>query len=156
MGKSGNLCGRKDFAFSPPPHCRWGFRPSSLPLHRPAAPRLAVFGCPSAPWPDVPAPRIPKSARPDLMQGPGAPLPPRVPAPAKCLGVRQPPPGFRASRASMGSWGFAGRCPQWRTASSSGAAELESDGAIWGEGRTMSTVALVLFAALLDVIFPLL
>ena len=70
--------------------------------------------------------------------------PPRVPAPAKCSGVRQPPPGFRASRASMGSWGFAGRCPQWQTASSSGAAELEVDNGVWGEVRTISAVALVL------------
>ena len=48
--------------------------------------------------------------------------PPRVPAPAKRLGGQAASAWVRASCASGGRWGFAGRCPAWQTASSSGAA----------------------------------
>ena len=104
-GKEWRFVWKEISLFRPPLHRRWASRPPSLLLHRPAAPRLAVLGRPSAPWPGVPTPRIPLSARPDLMQGPGVLLPPRVPAPAKCSEVRRPPPGSRASRASVGLGG---------------------------------------------------
>ena len=109
-GKEWRFFWKEISLFRPPLHRRWASRPPSRLLHRPAAPRLAFLGRPSAPWPGVPAPRIPLSARPDLMQGPGVLLPPGCPplqnvprsgglrlglgrrAPLWVLGVRRPMP----------------------------------------------------------------
>ncbi len=63
-----------------------------------AAPRLAVLGRPSAPWPGVPAPRVPQVLVLTPCRARGLCWPPRVPAPATHLGVRRPPPGLGPPR----------------------------------------------------------
>ena len=100
-----------------------GLPSSARPPHRPAAPHLlAVFGRPSAPRPGGPTPRILKVLVLTPCRARGLRSPPRVPAPAKRLGGQAASAWVRASCASGGRWGFAGRCPAWQTASSSGAA----------------------------------
>ena len=140
MRKSGNLCDKKISAFWPSPTSPLGLQPSVMVAALPCCSALGRFRLPLGPWPGVPAPRIPLSARLDLMQGPGALLPPPGARPCKISEVRRPPPGFRASRASVGlggspadapcgkrlrhpalrrrSWttplgGRLGRCPRW-------------------------------------------
>ena len=68
-----------------------GYR--ARPPHRHAAPRLAVFGCPSAPWPDVPASRILKVLVLAPCRAPGSCSPPGCPPLQNISGVRRPPPG---------------------------------------------------------------
>jgi hypothetical protein len=83
-----------------------------------AAPRPAVLGRPSAPWPGVPAPRVPQVLVLTPCRARGLCWPPRVPAPAPCLGGQAASAWARASRASAGRWGLLGRRPVWQTASS--------------------------------------
>ena len=144
-----------------PPTLPLGFQTSvttaALPCALHAAPRLAVFGRPSAPWPGVPALRIRKvlvltscRAR-GLRSPPGCPPLQHVPGSG---GLRL---GCRASRASVGRGGSPAdalcgkrlRLPALRIRSWS------LDSAVWGEVRTMSAVAvvLVLCAVLVQVIF---
>ncbi len=83
-----------------------------------AAPRLAVLGRPSAPWPGVPAPRVPQVLVLTPCRARGLCWPPRVPVPATHLGGQAASAWVRASRASVGRWGLLGRRPVWQTASS--------------------------------------
>jgi hypothetical protein len=83
-----------------------------------AAPRLAVLGRPSAPWPGVPAQRVPQVLVLAPCRARGLCWPPRVPAPATRLGGQAASAWVRASRASAGRWGLLGRRPVWQTASS--------------------------------------
>ena len=123
VGKGWRLRGGgKERFYGPPFHCRSVIGHRAWPPHRHAAPRLAVFGRPSAPWADVPALRILKVLVLAPCRAPGSCSPPGVPAPAKRLGGQATSAWVRASRASVGRWGFAGRRPVWQTASSSGAA----------------------------------
>jgi hypothetical protein len=83
-----------------------------------AAPRLAVLGRPSAPWPGVPAPRVPQVLVLTPCRARGLCWPPRVPAPATHLGDQAASAWVRASRASAGRWGLLGRRPASQMASS--------------------------------------
>jgi hypothetical protein len=83
-----------------------------------AAPRLAVLGRPSAPWPGVPAQRVPQVLVLAPCRARGLCWPPRVPAPATRLGGQAASAWVRASRASAGRWGLLGRRRVWQTASS--------------------------------------
>jgi hypothetical protein len=83
-----------------------------------AAPRPAVLGRPSAPWPGDPAPRVPQVLVLTPCRARGLCWPPRVPALAPCLGGQAASAWARASRASAGRWGLLGRRPVWQSASS--------------------------------------
>ncbi len=89
-----------------------------LVLQAAVAPRLAVLGRPSAPWPGVPAPRVLQVVVLTPCRARGLCWHPRVPAPAPCLGGQAASAWVRASRASAGRWGLLGRRPVWQTTSS--------------------------------------
>ena len=105
------------WTFGPPLHCHWASAIRLVPAAT-AAPRLAVLGRPSAPWPGVPALRVPQVLVLTPCRARGLCCPPRVPAPAKRLGGQAASAWVRASRASAGRWGLLGRRPVWQTASS--------------------------------------
>jgi hypothetical protein len=104
-------------SFGPPLHCRSGFGHPPCPRGR-CCSGLAVLGRPSAPWPGVPAPRVPQVPVLTPCRARGLCWPPRVPAPARHLGGQAASAWVRASRASAGRLGLLGQRPVWQTASS--------------------------------------